>query len=813
MSSVGLVTSEGTRVPLLGVDVSGEVAGDRAQVKVRQRYRNDEKKPIEAIYVFPLPSDATLCGFAMTCQGRRIDGVVKEREEAFRAYDDALAAGHGAALVDQERANVFTASVGNLLPGEETLIEVTYVQRLTADEGALRWMIPTLVAPRYIPGKPTGSRTAHGAADPTDVVPDADRITPAIGDARYGLSLDLLFDLGRKVTVESPSHAIQATDEAGGRVRVKLAKPDVALDRDLVITARGAGDGPLTSVTIDRGAPGDEATLALAVVPDLAAGSAAPRQDVVFLIDVSGSMAGASLNEAQAALRLCLRHLREGDRFNVIAFQSSHHGFAPGLVPFTQKTLEQADAWVRALVADGGTEILPPLLDAAKQAQGGVIVLLTDGQVGNEDQVLAEVMAARGAARIYSFGIGTAVSDVLLRQLGVRTGGGVELIHPGERIDEKVVAQFARATAARVTDVTLSFSGIEAGELAPAELPALVDGEPWAVYARVPAGRLKSGRAEIRGKLGAEPFFLPVAIDAEAAGDRPFLVKLWAAERVRDLEGIEVTGRHAGRMKERIVALAVKHGIASRYTSFVVVEERAGDRRASGFPETRVVPVNAPAGWAMFQKQAPARAMMHRTMAGIAPPAGMPTPMVAQAPAPMSAGPARGVGGFGIMDKAAELGRAALDAFRAGLPAPPKAKKSGRRPEAKAEAEEAAPSPSVLERQLASGLWQDGGGSDDVARVRATARALRELLDAGTTTGHALHGAQLKKAVAALLALAPSLVARDRAVAELALAIAWLVSSGHRTRKDVEKAAGAAGVTLPFGDEKALRALVDERLR
>ena len=125
MRDAGLYTTDDRPIPLRGVEVTGEVLGGHAQVTVRQRYRNAEAKPVEAVYTFPLPSDATLTGFAMTCAGRRLDGVVKEREEAFRDYDDALFAGHGAALLEQERPNVFTASAGNLLPEEETVVEIT----------------------------------------------------------------------------------------------------------------------------------------------------------------------------------------------------------------------------------------------------------------------------------------------------------------------------------------------------------------------------------------------------------------------------------------------------------------------------------------------------------------------------------------------------------------------------------------------------------------------------------------------------------------------------------------------------------------
>jgi hypothetical protein len=252
---------------------------------------------------------------------------------------------------------------------------------------------------------------------------------------------------------------------------VRFVQDEVALDRDVVITARGAEDRPLDQVVGHAGAGGEPGTLALTVVPDLGADGAVAPQSVVFVIDTSGSMDGASIVEARAALRLCLRHLREGDRFNVIAFADRHDVLAPAPLPFTQRTLEQADRWVEALRAHGGTEMLAPLLEAVRLAPDGVVVLLTDGQVGNEDQILADVLAARGTTRVHTFGIGTNVSDALLGDLARRTGGAMEQIHPGERIDEKVVAQFARALAPRVTEVTLSFEGIEVGELAPGELP------------------------------------------------------------------------------------------------------------------------------------------------------------------------------------------------------------------------------------------------------------------------------------------------------------------------------------------------------
>jgi Ca-activated chloride channel family protein len=438
-------------------------------------------------------------------------------------------------------------------------------------------------------------------ASPTNAVPDADRISPPMAAVGYRVSVDLLFQLGDRVMVESPSHAIVTSKEPAG-TRVRFAAGAEALDRDVVLLARSVDASPLCTVVTHRTGEG-EGYAAITVVPDLfSATRRASATDATFVIDVSGSMSGTSIVQAKAALRLCLRQLREGDRFNVIAFSSNHDSFAPQPVRFSQATLEAVDAWVLALDASGGTDMLEPLRIAATSGST-IVVLLTDGQVGNEAEIVENVLerAAPNGVRFYTFGIGTNVSEVLLRELARRSGGATELIHPGERIDDKVVAQFARATAPRVRGLSMKLQGVDLGELAPAELPAFSDGEPWVLFGRyAQPGR---GTLELRGTVDDAPFFLAIPLELPARSEQPTVAKLWARERVRDLERAVLSGRRADAMRERIVSLAVEHGIASSYTSFVVIEKRSGDRRTSGLPETRVVPVGAPAGWAMFPRR------------------------------------------------------------------------------------------------------------------------------------------------------------------------------------------------------------------
>lgn len=822
--SAGLRGGAGA-IPLLGVDVKAEVLAGHARAVVRQRYRNDEPRAIEAVYTFPLPSRAVVTGFVMEVAGRRLEGEVHEREEAFKKYDDAITAGHGAALVEQERPNVFTANVGNLLPGEETIIELEYVEPITADEGAVRWSIPTVVAPRYMPGAAQGDRTGHGTADPTSRVPDADRISPPIGSVAYGLAIEVTFDLGVTVDVESPSHAIVKVRE-GDRTIVRFTQREAPLDRDVVVTAfptsAVSNVTPIASVVAHR-APGGQGAFALTIVPDLGGGQSkrAGRNDVVFLIDRSGSMGGSSMDEARTALRLCLRQLREGDRFAILAFDDQIEGFAPELVPFTQATLQRADAWLGAVDARGGTELLEPMLESARLAPDGVVVLLTDGQVGNEDEILARFLDRRGggASRVHSFGIGTNVSDALLQALADRTGGAVESIHPGERVDDKVVAQFARATAPRVTELKIAFRGVDVGETAPAEPKALVDGEPLSLFGTYESsGR---GAIEIRGKKDGESFYLEVPIDLPEHADRPVVAKLWAQARIRDLERAIVTGRRADAMKQRIVDLAKQHRVSSKYTSFLVVEKRTGDRRQNAMPETRVVPVSAPAGWTMFQQRQTRTGGVMRMMSMPMMPPGAPPPAPARAmPRPAAAMPPTSAGGFAPPPPpapAAAIGRAmesadmpedadyAVAAPRAmafDAAAKPKMKRM-RAEEGGAKGGGGDPVLAILGRQAASGLWEEPGKDP----IEATAAALVALLRLGLTSAHPIHGAQIKKAIEAVLERFAAAPPKDARIVQLVLGVAWLVASGRRTRGQIEAVAAASGAKLE--GESAVRAEIE----
>lgn len=787
-------------VPLQGVDVEVSIVAGQARVTVAQSWRNDEDKPVEAVYVFPLPPAAAVTGLRVTCGDEQTEAEIDEREAAFARYDQAVLAGHGAALLEQERADVFTLSLANLLPGETTTVQIRFVQPLLADEGALRWVLPTAVAPRYMPGAVGGHRTGHGQAEPTDRVTDADRISPPIGDAPYRLTLRGMVQLGCDVTVSSPSHSLVVQRGEGGGSFALSGGP---LDRDLIVDVAGIAGSP-AGVVVQGPRDDKPGLVAATLVPDLGFGTRTPL-DVVFVLDRSGSMAGTAMVAARKALRLCLRHLRDGDRFGVVAFDDRCDLLASKLQPLGEKTLAQADRWIAGIDARGGTELLQALQAALNLCPTGLVVLLTDGQIGNEDEVLREIVPRAHKARIYSIGIGEAVSDALLAELGRQTGGDLERVHPDEGLDGKVIALFAKVTAARVTQVKAVWAGVEVDEQAPAQAPDLVDGLPWVLSGRWQSGG--TGELVVTGQGPNGPFEhrLPVNLD-RAADPVPGLAETWAGRRISELEALRVIGRRAGTVRNEIVKISQDYGVLSKHTSFVLVQKRHGDRRARGMPELRVVPVSAPHGWQLPQQVNAARTGMHLavTMAGMAPGGGAVRAMnLSSAPSP-------------AMLLADVLNCAAPSA----LPPPPRATSALRRAFtaltskfADAQpAERVLPAPpppqsydaceesdcddqgslggdhleSLLFRQRADGLW--GSEHDELA---ATAAALGQLADGGVTTAHPLHGAPVKKAIEALCARAEA-GARGPDL-RLALEAALRAAAGARTKARVQAALKLVG--------------------
>jgi len=595
-----------SQVPLTGVQIQARICGTAARVRVVQSYENRETVPLESVYVFPLEERSAVSGFAVTIDGRRHEGRVKSRDEAFDNYDDAMAEGHGAFLLDQERPNVFTASVGNLLPGQKVDVEIDYVAELDRVDDGIRLMIPTTVSPRYVPEH---RRDFEGMTD-------GERVNPpvALDPPPYRLKLSVEADLLSAVRgVESPSHKIRFELD-GNLVRAELAGDEGCLDRDFVLLLTPAETWrPLSCQTTGRN--GERFVMA-SFRPEIEAERS--PVEVAFLIDCSGSMHGPSIDEARRTLRLCLHSLSPGDRFNIVRFGSSHESLFAKSRAYDDTSLKKAEKYVAGMEADlGGTEILAPLRELVASEPADAmprrIVLLTDGQVANEDDVLTLARQHRDTTRIFAFGIGHGASEFLVRGVARASNGASEFVYPGERIEDKVMRHFKRLTLPAASGARLEWDGLEVADVLPPTVPSFGPGDTVTFLARVTGG--ESGSVRLTGEIGGRSISTtaeigPATGESELADVLPLL---WAWRRIRELEeGAGWTSRAGSRQfgrkrtkaeRERkkveaeLVQLGETYGLTSQATSFVVVEHRAESERSTERAELRQIPVALTRGW------------------------------------------------------------------------------------------------------------------------------------------------------------------------------------------------------------------------
>jgi Ca-activated chloride channel family protein len=597
----GLITTEAVPVPLKGVKVEGDILGRGARVRVSQRFANEEKQPVEAVYKFPLPEGAAICAFTARIDGREITGEIEKREKAFEIYDKALEEGHGAYLLDEERPNIFTLSVGNLKPATEALIEIEYVTTLDTEGARSRFFLPTTISPRYVPADMPDS----------EGIPVDDHVNPEYTDeVPFGLSVSLrVHDRAPIESIESPTHSIKV-NMSEEPVVVTTSADSVRMDRDFILYV-GYKD-LVTASRAYRVKAGDETFVQLDLVLDKPAGdrkTGARGRDIVFMLDCSGSMTGDSMAQARKALEICLKSLDKGTRFNIYRFGSTFEYLFDRPVEYSKKNLNAALKCLKHTDADlGGTEIAAPLehlygaTDPRTERKQSIVVI-TDGEVANEDEVFGLIQANRSGTRAFAIGIGAGCNEFLIKGIARAGGGASEFIYPGERIEPKALGLFAKLIEDGAEDIKISW-GARQVEAYPEE-PVVFFGTPQTVFARLGASKRDVAGLKVKGKHNGTAVEWNVDItdiDSSAIS----IPTLWAREAIRSLEGADCgparrgsrqTARKARLVQDRIVDISRAYGVVSRFTSYVGVEKRKKKDRARGELALRKVPALVSVGW------------------------------------------------------------------------------------------------------------------------------------------------------------------------------------------------------------------------
>ena len=619
--------------PLKHTDVKANISGFIARVTVTQTFHNPYDEKIEAVYVFPLPHTAAIDDMTMTVGDRRIVGLIKRRAEAQALYQEAIQQGKTASLLEQERPNIFTQSVGNIQPNDEVRIEISYVDVLDYDIGTYEFHFPMVVGPRYIPGTPISKMpelpdelkgkvgeseapldapldgadpSGTGVVPDTDRVPDASRITPPVlkpgHRTAHDISLAVSLDAGvpiQDIKIINHKAEVDRVDASGATA--VLSPADSIPNKDFVMKYAVVGEKPEIAVLAHSKGP-EQGYFMLMIQPKLDAELAeAPPREIVFLVDVSGSMRGEPTQKVKETMHHFLRLTKPNDTVQVITFSSRAAKLFEKPVPATQAHIEHALNFTQRMRGGGGTEMLNAiklvLNEPVDPERVRIVVMLTDGYIGNEGEIIAEIDRRAGdQIRFSAIGIGTSPNRYLIDGVAKHGGGLADVIalntDPGP-----LVAQIAdRIHRAQLAKIQIDWNELSVYETYPRRIPELWAGRPIIMFGRYAEG----GHKEIRVSGSAEGKLLKYKLHVTLPDTQPahdVLSKVWARKKIEDISAQLYVGE-TPEIIEEITNIALTHRLMTQYTSFVAVDEndmQPIDQEVKA-PQQVVVPVPLPEG-------------------------------------------------------------------------------------------------------------------------------------------------------------------------------------------------------------------------
>ena len=581
--------------PLKHTAVQVEVQGTMASVSVEQTFENPFDELLEAIYVFPLGAGAAVNDYEIIVGERTIKGKIDVREKARATYNQARSEGRTAGLLEQHKANVFQQSVANIPPKQKVIVRFHYVELLSHIDGEFQFVYPMVVGPRYLPAqtddpRPVGSHRADGVAPtgPAVSIPYVGPTSRPATDVELRVVLDAAVAIAK---VESPTHQIVQKKVDDTTREVSLAASDRIPNKDFVLRFTGAGAATQIGVLTHRVDREGYFTLLLQPKAEYRESDIAPRE-VVMVIDRSCSMTGEPLELSKSVANELLSGLTARDTFNFIAFASGTESMSQKPIAADAAGLAQGHRWLDGLTAGGGTEMALGLRTSLARVPGEdrirMIYLLTDGFVGNDEDIVQVTRETTSINRVFPIGVSSSPNRALLDRLGEVGRGFTTYLTSGAELRPALKSLVMRTTQPYLTDITLDWGKLQVNGVTPAVVPDVYAGLPVVIAGKFPAAG--KGMLVINARSAGKPVRYEVPLTLPERDDRPAVAALWARRRIHELEADNV--RDARR--NEIEKLGLRFSLVTPYTSFVAVDD--GPRRAPGPSRSVVQPVETPAG-------------------------------------------------------------------------------------------------------------------------------------------------------------------------------------------------------------------------
>lgn len=577
-------------VRMTATEVEIDVTGVVARTRMKQTFKNSDfiNEVMEGIYAFPLPETAAIDQMKMQIGKRTIIGVIQEKIQARQTYQKAKAQNKKASLVEQVRPDLFTTSVANIAPGEEVVIEIEYQQVLDWKDGQFSLRFPMAVTPRYLPAERVVQENHEKIVDINNgwaMMPTANDGKVVSGHAvgnppvslvinlNPGFPLEEIFSRYHKVSIQNPLHGGEE-----GKRRIELDAQSHQTDQDFVLYwSPGANSVPQGAYFIHQGNGSEHHGLLMVMPPSSETKVISPPREVTYVIDTSGSMAGPSLVQATDALRHSIQRLRPEDTFNIVDFDDDAKSLFDGPHHATVPNLGQADYFIRGMDDDGGTEMLKALKVAlTKSHQNSVVndqrrlkqvVFITDGAVGNEEQLFQFVAANLGDRRLFTVGIGSAPNSYFMRKAAEFGRGSYTYIGDVSDVMPKMNLLLEQMEQAVMTDLKVSFEGETVTKSLPDPIPDLYRGEPISISMKMNS---LPQTAILTGTYRGQPWRREISLNqgAEQSG----LDVLFGRRMIEHWMDRAVIGESESVVKEAIVQIAHRYHLVSKYTSLVAVD-------------------------------------------------------------------------------------------------------------------------------------------------------------------------------------------------------------------------------------------------
>ena len=619
----GTITFKGAEgqklnLPSLKSDVEVDIEADLAKVTVVQTFINPTKAPLHATYLFPLNKNAAVHGMQMEIGNEIVEAKIKKKEKAKEIFKKAKEEGKAASLLTQHRPNMFTQKIANLIPGLPIKVTLRYVQTIPKIDNDYRLVVPLIVGPRYQPlvpddapiiGNPMAvglkkitNKTTYGQWE-IDALPEypmvfGPKVTSQVDRDRVSIKVNLKAAIPFSKIV-SNTHELKISGTGNEKVVTLLG--DRTIDnRDFILNYRLSGANTQAGLLVHRDKK--QGYFSLLIEPP-----AIPREqditprEMVFVLDTSGSMEGEPMDASKVFMRHAMRNLRQDDYFRIIHFGDNASELTNVPVKATRKNMLQGLSYISKLKASGGTEITPAIRKAFSSPRINqtvrVVVFLTDGYIGNENEVLKLIHKKIDDARIYAFGVGTSVNRFLLSEMGRVGRGFARYIDPTENPNEVAIKLAHKLESPILTDISIDWRKLKVSDVTPQIIPDLFSGDSIRIQGKYEGEGLETIQVQgkVRGKNGSLPLLLNLPKDNYYEESTSAIPLVWARSTISDYmrqintpKAMKVSGLSNEELEFKVTTLGLNHSLATRWTSFVAVSRRVVNPNPGITPNRKV---------------------------------------------------------------------------------------------------------------------------------------------------------------------------------------------------------------------------------